>query len=139
MTNIESIMITCATAILVKLAPERLSKAPIAARRDTATDRLKATLVGDLPSNGARTVRANPVVYRMVAGWDKKLANTIMAKGGNNSATLAMVKDAGKAGVPAAMIAAHKDKLYPAGMKPKAVQSSLHALRTLGIVESVRQ
>lgn len=132
-TVLAKIMITCARAILVQLAPGQLAAAPAAAKTDgpvaVMTARSRAVAAGAMPANGNGGPRAAAVVYKTVPNADQKV---VKLQNGNNGKVYAAIKASGRAGISA------RDISDKGNINPKSVQSSAYQLRKAGLVQSVR-
>lgn len=80
----------------------------------------------DVPS-ASTAIYTSPKVYRMVPGFDRKLAKGQTA---SNGQVLAAVRDAGKTGIAAGEIA------KVTGVNGKTVQSCVYQLRHMGLIAS---
>lgn len=131
-TVLAKIMITCARAILVQLAPAQLATMPAAAKADgpvTVVTARSRAIAASPAANGNGGPRAAAVVYKTVPNADQKV---VKLQNGNNGKVYAAIKAAGRAGISARHIA------DGGNINPKSVQSSAYQLRKAGLVQSVR-
>lgn len=131
-TVLAKIMITCARAILVQLAPGQLATMPAAAKADgpvVVTARSRAVAAGAVANGNGAAPRLAAVVYKTVPNADQKV---VKLQNGNNGKVYAAIKASGRAGISARKIA------EGGNINPKSVQSSAYQLRKAGLVQSVR-
>jgi hypothetical protein len=134
-TDMRALLVTCASAVLTRFAPERMAKAPVAAKTDAAPmprlrgrNAAEATADDMAAGNGRGRIIKAGVVYRWRTGADVKVAHM---QNGNNGKVLEVIRKAGRKGVGTRDIEKASKVTY------KSVQSSAYQLRKAGLVESV--